>query len=438
MMKNFRKCSIRKQIIALAMFPVVLVSILSATLEPFAVDENTELNYANKQAGKIQLLVGQVRASRTQAEMDAVLASAHANGIGIERVGVSALAREDDTVLGDSDIRRELKSLLSPELEATLRNELPGSGFHAGLVVRIDRDRALLFSLPALPPQPVFNDELVNMVLEVIVVTPRSIDPLLLVPKGLLGRYVERMFVVNGDTTDPRIVGMPQGYADIVFRAFRGDGLDIVGGDIAAVGAQPRAFKIPDPKVTTTLVVRFRPGGAYPFFRTSMSGLTDRAIPLQELWGDAGSDLLDRLLETSEPHEWLRTVERALCNQLKHQRSLMTTPAAVSGLAADAFGRAADIPTVKAVAEDLNLCERFLFRQFQEAIGISPKVYSRIIRFERAITQASKTETPRWAEISAETGYYDQAHLIADCQKLTGISPTRFLSLWKQGREPDS
>jgi AraC-like DNA-binding protein len=267
-----------------------------------------------------------------------------------------------------------------------------------------------------------------------VVFEKSDIQPAVLLPRGPLARYVDRIFTLNPEPGEGRVVGLPQGFADIVFRAFHGGGSGFVRGDINAVGAQPQAFDIPDPELVSTLVVRFRPGAAHPFFRVPMRELTDRVVPLQELWGTAGSELLDRLLEAPAATSWLKLVESALTAQLERAQSFKTTSATVAALAADAIARSSDVPSVRAIAENLGLSERHLLRQFQEAVGLGPKQYARIARFERAMLMASQFNGQRWAELSLEAGYYDQAHLIYDCQKLTGMSPTQFLSAWKRGR----
>jgi AraC-like DNA-binding protein len=255
------------------------------------------------------------------------------------------------------------------------------------------------------------------------------------VPSGPLGSYVERIFTLVPKGGERRLVDLPQGFSDIVFRAFGDGGSGFAKGDIHAVGAQPQAFDIPDPDVQLTLVIRFRPGAAHPFFRVPMSELTDGVVPLQELWGAAGSELLDRLMETPATGSWINAVESALNTQLEKAEAFRTSSVPLAALAAEAIGRSSEAQSVHAVAERLGLSERHLLRHFQEAIGLGPKQYARIVRFQRAVLLASKNDRPRWAELSLEAGYCDQAHLIYDCQKLTGMSPIQFMSVWKRGRQ---
>jgi AraC-like DNA-binding protein len=267
----------------------------------------------------------------------------------------------------------------------------------------------------------------------VVVLEESDIPRQLLIPRGPLARYIDRIFTLVPASPGRRVLGLPQGYADIVFRAFPNDRSDFTFGDLYAVGAQPRAYDIPVPDLPVTLIVRFRPGGAHPFFRVPMRELTDTLVPLQELWGAAGSDLLDHLLATPATKDWVKLAVRALHAQLDRAGSIETSAATIATRVADAVARHPTPPSVRTMADDLGMSERHLLRQFQETIGLSPKHYARIVRFERAISMASRPGAPGWAELSLKAGYYDQAHLIRDCQKLTGTSPAQFLSAWKCG-----
>lgn len=259
----------------------------------------------------------------------------------------------------------------------------------------------------------------------------------LLVPSGALARYVDRIFTLVSEPGGRRVVNLPQGNADIVFRGFRDARSGLAFGDIHAVGAQTQAFEIPDPELLVTLIVRFRPGGAFPFLHVPMSELTDSVVPLHELWGATGSELLNQLMEMPSTSTWMKLVERALHAQLERANpdaSAVTTAALVT----EAVARSSVLPSVRTMAEELGMSERHLHRQFQKAIGLAPKLYTRITRFERAIScMARRPGAPGWAEMSLEAGYYDQAHLIRDCRKLTGKSPAQFLSAWKRGRQDE-
>ena len=82
---------------------------------------------------------------------------------------------------------------------------------------------------------------------------------------------------------------------------------------------------------------------------------------------------------------------------------------------------------MNAVAVDLRVSERHLRRVFRETVGVSPKAFVRLARFRRALRAARHDDHASWASIAASTGYYDQAHLIAEFRAIAGVTPRAFL-----------
>jgi transcriptional regulator GlxA family with amidase domain len=83
---------------------------------------------------------------------------------------------------------------------------------------------------------------------------------------------------------------------------------------------------------------------------------------------------------------------------------------------------------VKSVAVDLGVSERHLRRLFRKSVGMSPKEFARVARFRHARRTAREGSQRSWADIAAETGYYDQAHLTEDFRAIAGVTPRVLLS----------
>lgn len=82
---------------------------------------------------------------------------------------------------------------------------------------------------------------------------------------------------------------------------------------------------------------------------------------------------------------------------------------------------------VNTVADELGLSERQLRRVFHEVLGVSPKVFSKLQRFQRALNAAHSQRQANWASVAVAAGYYDQAHLIAEFRAITGATPRALL-----------
>ena len=74
------------------------------------------------------------------------------------------------------------------------------------------------------------------------------------------------------------------------------------------------------------------------------------------------------------------------------------------------------------------MCQRHLERKFKMYTGFSPKEYRRIIQFKRTIDLLSGTEYDNLLSVAVQAGYYDVAHLSREVKKLSGSSPTSFIS----------
>ncbi|MEV4617198.1 helix-turn-helix domain-containing protein [Asanoa sp. NPDC049573] len=87
-----------------------------------------------------------------------------------------------------------------------------------------------------------------------------------------------------------------------------------------------------------------------------------------------------------------------------------------------ATGGAVPVDTLAAAAD---WSRRHLGTVFRRELGLPPKVLARLVRFERAYAQASRAPSAGWAAVAADTGYYDQAHLIRDFRAFAGATPAR-------------
>jgi AraC-like DNA-binding protein len=79
---------------------------------------------------------------------------------------------------------------------------------------------------------------------------------------------------------------------------------------------------------------------------------------------------------------------------------------------------------VGAVAGELGWSRRYLTERFRGEVGLSPKTFARVLRFEHAHELAAARDPLPWGDVAAVSGYADQAHLVRDWREFTGRSPT--------------
>jgi AraC-like DNA-binding protein len=168
--------------------------------------------------------------------------------------------------------------------------------------------------------------------------------------------------------------------------------------------------------------VHFKPGGAFRFLGVPASELADTHVDLEALWGRFTQDLREQLCAAANPAKRFRLLERALLARL--QNTVEEHRAVRAAL--DIFGRNAGEARTRDLAAHLGLSQRHFIKLFSDQVGVTPKQFGRVQRFQRALELTRISATPDWADIAAACGYFDQSHFIHDFQTLSGLSPTEF------------
>jgi AraC-like DNA-binding protein len=195
-------------------------------------------------------------------------------------------------------------------------------------------------------------------------------------------------------------------------RSFRGP---VVGGPYS------EAFVIDTAEQAHCVGVQFKPGGAYPFLGLPSNELKDNQVPLDLLWGARAYELRNRVLEAEQPREKLLIVEQLLLEQAT--RDLIFDPAINFSLKQLTSAWA---PRIGDLADQIGFSNRRLIQLFSDHVGLTPKVFGRLQRFQHAVRHAYASQVIDWADIAVTAGYYDQAHLVNEFRTISGLSPTEY------------
>lgn len=178
----------------------------------------------------------------------------------------------------------------------------------------------------------------------------------------------------------------------------------------------------------TILAVWFKPGGGLPFFGASAGDMHNLHVPLDLLWQQAAHDLYEQVHAARTPAECFRLLETALCARLTHTADHHR--AVTYALSALTHGQ-----TVAQTIDQIGISARRFIQVFHEQVGLTPKLYARVHRFQRALRLITCGDpTASWVDIALAAGYYDQAHFIHDFQALAGITPTEYHPQSKEHR----
>jgi AraC-like DNA-binding protein len=182
-------------------------------------------------------------------------------------------------------------------------------------------------------------------------------------------------------------------------------------------GAYRRYFVIDTRDHRSIIGVHFKPGGAWPFLGVPPGELADRHIDLAMLWGVSAFELCEQLCTTATVAERFALLEAALCSRLAEARPRHPfVPFALAQLGRPGV-------TVGEVAAQVQLSRRRFIQVFSTDVGMAPKRFSRVLRFQRASALARRVAAPDWGLLAQACGYFDQAHLIHDVTEFSGTSP---------------
>lgn len=188
-------------------------------------------------------------------------------------------------------------------------------------------------------------------------------------------------------------------------------------------GTYSRFFVIDPLQHASILGVHFKPGGAFPFLGLPVGELADFHVDLEDLWGAPARELRERLCAAATPEERFSLLEQALLSRLRHPLERHgAVPVALGALKPAGAG-----VRVRDVAQRVGLSQRRLIQVFTTEVGLTPKLYHRVRRFQQARARVGKDEAPDWARIAVDCGYFDQSHLIRDFLAFSGLSPEGYL-----------
>jgi len=241
------------------------------------------------------------------------------------------------------------------------------------------------------------------------------------------------LWAVDQQVEQPLAPGMrehilPTGEMHLVFRLsgqplclFEG-AADLRGHRIgqAVVGGARSTFYIKDiTRPSCSVGAMLRPGAAELLFDATADDLAQRHTRLDELWGRAAHLAHEQLLEAGRLEQQLAILETLLASRLPVVRGLH--PAIAYAL--EHFETSG---SVHAVVQHSGYSHRHFIDLFQRAVGLTPKVYGRVRRFQKALQHAALDGTPSWAALALEVGYSDQAHFNRDFLKFAGVTPTAY------------
>jgi len=167
--------------------------------------------------------------------------------------------------------------------------------------------------------------------------------------------------------------------------------------------------------------VSFQPGGLYRLLGIPMQELLgSNGIDARGVWGDEINLILEQLGEADSFYDMKIIIEQFLLSKSnKLKQRLPIDPVMLVLL------KGGGLIPIERLAYESCLSNRQFERVFKSRIALSPKFFSRLVRFSRAWLIKETQPDIHWLQLAHECGYYDQMHFIRDFKKLTGANPSQ-------------
>lgn len=252
-------------------------------------------------------------------------------------------------------------------------------------------------------------------------------------PQPPLSQFVENMWLVQGFVADyTREKILPDGAIELIidldsrpktifddenserFRTVRKGWIS---------GERTRYIVIAADTNQSMVGIRFKPGGAYPFFSFPISELSESVTELDLIWGRLVDEIRDQLMGIESPDERLLRLESFLLGQAR--RSLEANR--LITYAVYQLQHSPQFLAIRDLANTIGITQKHLISQFEKVVGLRPKSFARVCKFQKVVNLIEQQKQIEWAAIAADCGYYDQAHFIHEFQTFSGLNPSAYL-----------
>ncbi|MEO1050042.1 MAG: helix-turn-helix domain-containing protein [Bacteroidota bacterium] len=170
--------------------------------------------------------------------------------------------------------------------------------------------------------------------------------------------------------------------------------------------------------------VRFTPTGFYKLFKQDMHQFVDQTANLSQVLGKWGQCMVDRVNEANSIEERKQVLEALLLERFVEEPLQMSL---VDRTLQTIRYNNGNVP-IQSIADVEKVSRRHLERRFMAEVGVSPKVYARVVRFNYIFNLLKSDQPLAKTEISYLGGYFDQTHFNKEFKAFSGENPSDYFN----------
>jgi AraC-like DNA-binding protein len=190
-------------------------------------------------------------------------------------------------------------------------------------------------------------------------------------------------------------------------------------------GVRTRPITIPAGTGNRIIVIGFKKGAANPFYSFPMNEITDSVVMADLIFGRSICELREQLLSAVSMHQMFHRIELFLMARAGNKLNADPNSNCVQ-YAIHHMTHHHNIFSFQGFSEHIGYSQKHFIDLFRKQVGVTPKQYLKIMRFQKAILEAEAVQEINWSQLARESGFYDQAHFIHDFKEFSGFTPHEY------------
>ncbi len=174
---------------------------------------------------------------------------------------------------------------------------------------------------------------------------------------------------------------------------------------------------------SSMFVVQFKPSGAYPYFHQPLENITEQVVPAENVLGKDVLQLRDDLVEAADATAKFALAEKWLNERYKADHE---PPSELKQVITQLQEQ--PVSNLNHILDIYPKTQKQLIDSFKKYVGLTPKYYQRILRFNELLQKMQQKEKVSWTDIAYSCGYSDQSHFIKEFRHFSGFNPDEFIS----------
>lgn len=191
-------------------------------------------------------------------------------------------------------------------------------------------------------------------------------------------------------------------------------------------GVRNQPITIPSGRDSRMLIVAFKKGKAHPFYNFPMTELANLVVDADLIFGQNIHNLREQLLNAPSINQMFLLIEKFLLQQAGDSLNANTSSKCIEYAVSNITNQPNNLG-FQQLGSEIGYSQKHFIDLFKKQVGVTPKQYLKIMRFQKAISEIENKKLLHWSSVAMKSGFYDQAHFINDFKFFSGFTPSEYI-----------